>query len=285
MADTVDYSSCVMQHPKSFALLAGRGVYPMLLAESAKKRGVAPLIVVACKGETDRGIARFADQLHWLRLSELGCTLDIVKASGVKSAIMVGSVAPASLFKAYLDPFIRGIISRLPILHAHSIFGAFAEEFARIGVELLPANLFMEDHMPAAGQLSARPPTEQEERDIAIGLQVGKATSGLDIGQTVVIKQGMVIAVEAFEGTDATIRRAGKVGGPGTVVVKVAKNNHDIRFDIPVIGLRTVQSLRKAGASTLAIEAGRTIFLERDTAISVANRYKISLVVRAATTP
>lgn len=273
-----------MQHPKSFALVAGRGAYPLLLAESAKKRGVHPLIVVACKGETDRSIARFADELHWVGLSEIGRALDIVKASGVKNAIMVGSIAPASIFKAYLDPFIRAIFARLPILHAHSIFGAFVEEFAKIGVELLPATLFMEDHMPAAGQLSTRAPTAPEERDIAIGLQIGKATSGLDIGQTVVVKDAMVLAVEAFEGTDAAIRRAGKLGGPGSVVIKVAKNNHDVRFDLPVIGPRTIQSLCKARATALAFEAGRTVLLEREAVLKAANRYNIAIVARNAPT-
>jgi DUF1009 family protein len=274
-----------MQQPTSFALVAGRGTYPLLLAESARKRGVRPLVIVACKGETDRSIARYADEIHWVGLSEIGRTLQIVKTSGVKHAIMAGSIAPASIFKACLDPFVRTIFARLTALHAHSIFGAFVEEFAKVGVELLPANLFMEDHMPAAGQLSARAPSDREEHDIALGLQIGKATSGLDIGQTVVIKEGMVLAVEAFEGTDAAIRRAGKLGGPGSVVIKVAKNEHDIRFDLPVIGRRTIESLRKARASALAIEAGRTILLEREAVLKAANRYNIAIVARNATPP
>ncbi|MCA1809700.1 MAG: LpxI family protein [Lentisphaerae bacterium] len=146
------------------------------------------------------------------------------------------------------------------------------------GVELLPACLFMEQAMPAAGLLAQRAPDERERRDIALGLRVAKATSGLDIGQTVVIKDGVVLAVEAFEGTDETMRRAGRLGGPGMVVVKAAKQGHDMRFDIPVVGMKTMQVLRKARAGVLAVEAGRTILLERDKLAAEADRIKLAFL-------
>lgn len=264
--------------PEALGVIAGKGAYPRLLAESAKKQGVRRLFAVAFRGETDRVIEKYADQVEWLRLGQLEALLEAFRKSGVTQAVMAGQITPTHLFTLRLDRRALSLLTTLRERNAETIFSAIATELKSVGVELMPASLFMESAMPEAGVLSARPPTDREKADIEIGLQVAKMTSGLDIGQTVVIKAGTILAVEAFEGTDAAIARAGKLGGPGAVVVKVAKRGHDMRFDIPVVGLHTLKSLRKIKAAVLAVEAHRTILLEREKIVAEANRLGLCLV-------
>ena len=209
--------------PESLGIIAGKGVYPRLLADSARKQGVKRLFAVAFRKETDPVLEKYADQVEWLYLGQLGAMLDAFKASGVKHAVMAGQITPTHLFRIRMDAPMLALLARLRVRNAETIFGAVGDELKKIGVELLPASLFMEHTMPEAGVLSARRPTEQERADIELGMNVAKLTSGLDIGQTVVIKNGTILAVEAFEGTDAAIARAGELGGAGAVVVKVAK--------------------------------------------------------------
>ena len=264
--------------PESLGLIAGKGAYPRLLAASAKKQGVRRVFAVAFRGETDSVIQKCADEVVWLRFGQLEALLEAFRTSGVRQAVMAGQITPTHLFTMRLDRRALSLLTKLRERNAETIFGAIADELRTVGVELLPASLFMESAMPEAGVLSARPPTDREKADIEIGLSVAKMTSGLDIGQTVVIKEGTILAVEAFEGTDAAIARAGKLGGPGAVIVKVAKRGHDMRFDIPVVGEHTLRSLRKIKASALAVEAHRTILLEREKIIAEANRLNLCLV-------
>lgn len=257
--------------PESLGIIAGRGVYPRLLAEAARREGVRRIFAVAFRWETDPAIGKAADEVAWIRLGQLGAMLDSFRRSGIRQAVMAGQIKPTHLFSLAMDRALRDLLARLPERNAHTIFGAIGEELKNIGVELLPAHLFMESAMPEPGLLGRRAPTDGERADIALGLQVAKMTSGLEIGQTVVIKNGTILAVEAFEGTDAAILRAGKLGGPGAVVVKAAKRGHDMRFDIPVVGVHTLRSLRKIRAAVLAVEARRTILLERDKVIEEAD--------------
>ena len=162
--------------------------------------------------------------------------------------------------------------------NAHTIFGDIGDELRAIGAELLPASCFMETEMPEAGTLGRRAPDAREQADIQLGAKAAKITSGLEIGQTVVVKDGTILAVEGFEGTDETILRAGRLGGAGGVVVKVAKLGHDMRFDIPIIGLRTFKMLKKAKISCLAVEAKRTILLEREKLVAEADRLGLAFV-------
>lgn len=258
--------------PEALGIIAGKGAYPRVLAQSARLQGVQRLFAVAFKGETDRELERHVDEVKWLHIGQLGALLEAFRASGVRQAVMAGQITPTHLFRVRLDRTMIDLLSRLEQRNAETIFGAVGEELAKVGVELRPASLFMESTMPPPGLLSRRAPTREEEADIALGLQVAKTTSGLDIGQTVVLKRGTILAVEAFEGTDATILRAGDLGGAGAVVVKVAKCGHDMRFDIPVVGEHTMKVLRKAGVAVLAVEAGRTILLERERLVAEANR-------------
>ena len=265
---------------KTLGIIAGRGSYPLMMAEAARQRGVERIMAVAFRGETDRRIANVVDHVVWAHVGQLQRMLDALQEHEATHAVLAGQLAPRNLFHlVYVDGLARGILRQLRHRNAHTIFGAVVEQIEKTGVEVLPANAFMEDLMPAAGLLTARAPSEQEGADIELGLKVAKTSGDLDIGQTVVIKEGTVLAVEAFEGTDQAIRRGGKLaGGPGAVVVKVAKSGHDMRFDIPVIGLRTLKSLRKAKASALAIEAGRVILLDGDQLMEQANRQNLAIV-------
>lgn len=262
--------------PEKLGMIAGKGVYPIEFARAARAQGVKRLFAVAFKGETERSIEKLVDEVRWLYVGQLQALLDAFRGSGVTTAVMVGQITPTHLFRVRPDRAMLNLLGSLKQRNAETIFGAVGAEMRNIGIELAPASLFMESAMPAPGLLAARAPDEEESADIEFGLQVAKATSGLDIGQTVIVKRGTVLAVEAFEGTDEAILRAGKLGGAGGVVVKVAKRGHDMRFDIPVVGMHTFKVLKKTGISTLAVEAGRTILLERERLIAEANRLNIA---------
>lgn len=269
-----------MNHlPEHLLIIAGRGAYPLELASSARHQGVRRLSVIAFRGETDRAMARHADDVAWIYIGQLRAFLEAVKKTGAACAVMAGQIAPGNLFNLRPDREALALLASLKLRNAETIFGAIGGELGKIGVQLLPASRFMERAMPETGLLTRRAPDAREQADIAFGRRISDATSALDIGQTVVVKEGTVLAVEAFEGTDEAIRRAGRLGGPGAVVVKAAKRGHDMRFDIPVIGRRTIKSLRKARASALAIEAGRSILLEREAVLEEANRAGLCIVV------
>lgn len=260
-------------------ILAGKGDYPLQLAQSARAQGVKRIFVIAFRHETDRAITRYADEVQWLYLGQFGAVRDAFQSRGIKVAVMAGQITPTHLFSLRFDKFTLELLSRLKQRNAHTIYGTACNELKAVGVELLPACLFMENAMPEAGLIGGRPPTESEMADIRFGLDVAKITSGIDIGQTVVVKDGTILAVEAYEGTDDTILRAGHlVKGGGAIVVKVAKKGHDMRFDIPIVGLRTLKILRKSKTAVLAVEAKRTILLDRAKLIAEANRLGICLI-------
>lgn len=273
--------------PETLGVIAGLGSYPWQLARSAHAQGVKRVVAFAFKGETERVIAKHADEVVWMHLGSLQALLDAVQAKGVTKLVMAGQIKPTRLFSLRLDAKALAVLRTLKVRNAHTIFGAIGDELRAIGAELLPAYCFMETEMPAAGTLGRRAPDERELADIRLGAKVAKITSGLEIGQTVVVKEGTVLAVEGFEGTDETILRAGRLGGPGAVVVKVAKLGHDMRFDIPIVGLRTFKMLKKAKISCLAVEAKRTILLEREKLAAEADRLGIAFVAfdAAATEP
>ena len=264
--------------PESLGIIAGNGAYPRLLAEAARKQGVKRLFAVAFRKETDTVIEKHVDETAWIYLGQLGHMLEALKASGVRQAVMAGQITPTHLFRVRVDAKMLEILKQLKTRNAETIFGAVAAELKTIGIDLIPASSFMEDHMPGPGTLTARTPTATEQDDIELGLKVAHTTSGLDIGQTVVIKEGTILAVEAFEGTNEAIRRAAKLGGDGIVIVKVAKEGHDMRFDIPVIGMHTMKVLKKAKAGALAVQAGRAIILEREKVITAADGMELAVV-------
>lgn len=264
---------------ESICIIAGRGAYPLELARSARAQGVKRVVAVGFHGETRRELKEEVDEMRRVYVGHLASFLQAVRELGAADAVMAGQIKPSNLFLTRLDKPMRELLARLPRRNADTIFSAIGEELAFMGVTLRSASLFMESRIPAAGTLSRREPSEEEWADIRQGFELAKANARLKAGQAVVIKRGTVIAVEGFEGTDRMIRRAGKVGGANGVVVKVAQEAHDMRFDIPVVGLRTLHSLRKARCRCLALEAGRAVLLERDDFLRGADAAGIAVVV------
>jgi len=259
-------------------IVAGGGTYPACLAAGARKAGVPRITMLALRGSTDRATVALADAYVWFGVGEIQRIFEWAARMGFSHGVMAGGIAPLALFRTRFDTLARAWLRDLPVKNAHTIFGRIAAEMEHIGIRVLPASCYMDDHIPGAGLLTRRAPDEREARDIAFGHQVARDICGLDIGQTLLVKDGMVLAVEAFEGTNQAIRRGGKLGGRGAVVVKVAKEGHDMRFDIPVIGVKTVAVLRRAGVSALAFQAGRLVLLDRPAVIAAADRMNLAMV-------
>lgn len=252
--------SCV----RTIGIIAGNGIYPETFARAAKKQGVK-LVAAAFKGETKEEFANEVDEIKWFRVGQLGGVIKFFKKQGADECIMVGQIAPRNLFDLWPDLRTLKVLSSVKERNAESLFGAIANELATDGVTLLPATTFLEDQMSSKGLIFGPEIGEREQEDAEFGFKIAKETSRLDIGQTVVVRRGTVLAVEAFEGTDRCIQRGGELGkGKDVTLVKVSKPNQDMRFDVPVIGPKTIESCREAGVKTIAVEAGKTLFLGRD---------------------
>ena len=264
--------------PQKIIVISGAGSYPRLVVEGAKRAGVPEVHVLAVRGSAERATARAADFVH---VEGVGHTLAGVKwvaANGYDGAILAGQINPLSLFRTTFDAETRALLASLRTKCAHSIYGTLVNEFEKRGVKMLAASCYMDGNLPGEGVLTTRAPDEREMKDIERGMVVMQDMGRHDVGQTVLVKDGMVLAVEAFEGTNAAIKRGGKLGGKGAVLVKGAREGHDMRFDIPVVGLKTLKTMKRAGVTTLAFQAGRLILLDRDEVIAFANRQGIALV-------
>lgn len=264
--------------PSDLIIFAGRGDYPLRVLEGARAAGVKRILVAGVRGMASRKLLRLADESYVFGIGELERALTWLKDCGVSRMILAGQITPAALFCSRFDALTRRLLASLPVKNAHTIFGAIIREIEARGVTVLPSSCFMDAHLPGAGQLTARPLSAQEESDIAFGHRVALDVCGLDIGQTLVVKEGMVVAVEAFEGTNATLRRAAKYGGRGSVMIKVAKEGHDMRFDIPVFGEHTIRLCKKSGITAVAFQAGRLIMIDRPRVVALADRYGIALI-------
>lgn len=266
-----------MPHPhQRLGLVAGRGDYPSLFVREAKRAGVEHLAVVALRGETRDELAELADSFDWTHVGQLGKAIGILRAHRVQGVVFAGQIRPARLF-GDIRPDLRaaGLLAKLALKNAESIFGAVAAEFEKDGLTVLPATSYLEHHLAAAGANGRHQPSKAQLADIAYGRRIADEISRLDIGQTVVVKKGTVLAVEAFEGTDPAIKRGGELGKGDVTVVKVAKPGQDLRFDVPCIGLRTVESLREAGAGVLALHAGHTLLLDKPRVIAALDQARI----------
>ena len=264
--------------PESLIIISGRDAYPRMLAKAARSAGVRRIVVVGFKGETNREMIALADESHWVPLGSMQLFLDTLESTGIKQAVMVGQIGMHNVFHLRLDKLAKELYRSLETRNAHTIYGSVADEIEKLGINVLPGNTFMEIYTPEVGLLSKRAPTKREQADINLGLKLVKGTSDFEIGQTVAIKEGIIIAVEAWEGTNQTIKRAGKFGKAGTVIVKLPKVGHDMRFDIPVVGAKTIKIMKRAKASCLAVEAGKTILLEKEKLIALANQYDMAFV-------
>jgi len=261
-----------IKNPKpKIGLFAGNGTFPLLFAEVARQRGEA-VIAVALKEEASPEIETRVEALTWLSLGQLGKTIDFLKEHGVRRAVMAGQVKHTQLFRGIV-PDLRAakVLARVANKKAASLLSAVTEEFEKDGIEFLPSTTYLEPWLCPEGVLTRRRPSSEEKGDMAFGVPIARQLAGQDIGQTLVVKDKTVVAVEAMEGTDACIRRAGAVAGPGCVVIKVARPNQDLRFDIPVVGDRTLAVLKEAGARALALEAGKTLLLDKDTILETAD--------------
>ena len=264
--------------PDSLVLLAGRGDYPACALAGARAAGVRRILVVGVRGMVERRVLRAADEAVVFGAGELGRALDWLTRCGVRQMMLVGQITPLALFRTRFDALTRRILAELPVKNAHTIFGRLIQEVEARGVRVLPSSCFMGAHIPGEGVLTARAPDAREAQDIAFGHEAAMGVCGLDIGQTILVKEGMVLAVEAFEGTNATVRRGARLGGKGAVMVKVAKAGHDMRFDIPVFGEHTVRLCRKCGVTAVAFQAHRLVMIDRPRVVSLADRYGIALV-------
>ena len=267
-----------MDAPDSLAIIAGNGVYPLATARAARAAGVRRIVAAAFTGETDPALAPLVDEIDWMRVGQLGKMLGFLEKSGARQAVMAGQIHPRNLFDLRPDFKALFMLARLPRRNAESIFGAIADEMRAVGVELLPATTFMEEHLAPAGLIAGPRLKPRVEDDLRYGFQIAKESSRLDIGQTVVVKNGTVLAVEAFEGTNEAMKRGGKLGRGSAVMVKVSKPNQDFRFDVPVIGPLTLEAAREAGIRAIGVEAGRTLLLEKDKLTASAAEAGISIV-------
>ncbi len=265
---------------ESIGLIAGSRSLPLDFARLARAAGVKRIVAVAAEGETDPALASLVDEIVWINVGQVGKMISTFTSRGVKQCVMAGQLAPKNLFDLRPDLRAMGVLLRLKEKNAHTLFGAVAEELKKDGVELIDATPWLKPLMPQTGFALGPKLSDEQKADVEFGFKIAKEVSRLEIGQTVVVKNGTVLAVEGFEGTDQCLARGGELAGKngGAVAVKVAKLNHDMRFDIPCIGLRTLETCAASGVAVLALESGRTLLLEQETCAQFAKKNEISLV-------
>jgi hypothetical protein len=268
-----------MADQRIIGIIAGNGVYPETFARAARAKcpGVK-LVAAAFEGETRPSFLDLVDASAWFRVGQLGKLIKFFKSHRAGEAIMVGQIAPKNLFDLRPDLRTLMLLARIKERNAESLFGGIGEELAKDGIHLLPATTFLEDLLPPAGPVCGPAMTKRQLADAAFGYRIAKETSRLDIGQTVVVRHGTVLAVEAFEGTNACIRRGGELGrGKDVMLVKVSKPDQDFRFDVPVVGPQTIETCLAAGVKAIAIEAGRTLLLERESVFRLCDEQRVSI--------
>lgn len=263
--------------PTSLAIVAGNGTYPFATVRGARATGVKRISVVAFENETNPELAKLVDEITWLRVGQLGKMLSFLKSSGATHGIMAGQIAPKNLFDLRPDVKALVLLATLKQRNAESIFGAIGTEMSKVGVELLPATTFLEDQLAQPGLIAGPRLSRRELADVEYGFRMAKEVSRLDIGQTVVVKTGTVLAVEAFEGTNSAIARGGELGKKEAIMVKVSKPNQDFRFDVPVIGPLTLESAHAAKLRVIGVEAGKTLLLEPEKTRELAEAKRISI--------
>ncbi len=258
-------------------MIAGNGSFPFVFLEAAKRAGLN-MIVVAHEGETDPAVETLGFSIRWVRLGQVGAIFETFHKHGVHHAAFVGGIRKPKLFELRPDWKGMKILGTLARYHDDEALKALAHEFEKEGITIVASTFLVPTLTATEGVLTKRSPSEREREDIRVGLDVSRIIGEADIGQCVVIREKVVVAVEAIEGTDETIKRAGRIAGPGTVVVKVAKPNQDLRFDLPSVGPETIRVMQEAGSTVLAVEAGKTLLFDRDRTIDLANAAGIALV-------
>ena len=261
-----------------FGLIAGNGKFPFMVVEGARQSG-ARMVVVAIREETDPSIEELAERVEWVGIGQLGRMIRFFKDEGVEKAIMAGQVKHVQIFsRAVPDARMLKVLLRLPRRNTDSLIGAIAAELQSEGIELINSTYFLQQYLPQTGTLTRRQPDKHEREDIEYGLEIAREIARLDLGQTIVVRGKACVAIEAMEGTDETIRRAGQLVKKRLTVVKIAKPNQDMRFDVPVVGVTTIETMLEAGATCLCITAGKTLMFDREEMIRLANDRKIAIV-------
>ena len=274
-----------------YGLIAGNGRFPFMVVAGARRAGVA-LSVAAIREETDPSIEAEVEHLTWVGIGQLGKMINFFKGEGVEKAIMAGQVKHVQIFsRAVPDARMLRMLLRLPRRNTNSLIGAVAAELASEGIDLIDSTYFLQDYLPRPGSLTNRKPNAAERADVEYGLEIAREMSRLDLGQTIVVRGKACVAIEAMEGTDETIRRAGELLGGGRqtrkrlrltsgalTVLKLSKPDQDMRFDVPVIGVPTIETMIAAGATCLCISAGKTLMFDRDEMIALANKNKLAIL-------
>jgi len=265
---------------ETIGIIAGNGIYPETFATAARKAGVKKVVAAGFTNETKPEFAGFVDEIDWFRVGQLGKMIKFFEKQGVTEAVMVGQIAPKNLFELRPDIRTLKMLGRVKERNAETLFGAIAKELHKDGIVLLPATTFLEDHLPGPGHVCGPVLSERQEEDAKFGFRIAKETSRLDIGQTVVVKKGTVLAVEAFEGTNEAIKRGGQLGKGEAMVVKVSKPNQDFRFDVPVVGPATIETASEAGVDAIVIEANCTLLLGSDEVEKLCRERKVSIAAQ-----
>lgn len=265
--------------PEKLGLIAGNGDLPVLIARQCRERGI-PCVVAAIREEADPALAEYAEQIQWLGIGQLGGLMRFFRRCGVTGAMMAGKVLQVRIFgKDHPDLRMFRMLARLPKRNADSLLVGIADELAREGITLLDSTLLIRHLVPPCGLLTRRPPDPRERKDIDFGLPIAREIARMDIGQTIVVCHQAVAAVEGLEGTDATIERAAALAkGQKLTVVKVSKPDQDLRFDVPVMGRRTIEVLRACRATAMVMDAGRSLILEKETVLAEADRAGLAIV-------
>ena len=265
---------------ESLGIIAGSRALPLILAQSARRAGIKRLVAVGFVGETDPALEESVDAMVWVKVGQLVKLIDAFRQRQITRCVMAGQISPKRLFDLRPDFRALRLLLKLRERNARTIFGAIADELQRDGIQLVEATPWLKSIMPASGYRIGPKPTAAQTKDAEFGRQIAKEVSRFEIGQTVVVKNGTVLAVEAFEGTDACLERGGNLAGPkgGAAAVKVASDTHDFRFDIPCIGPRTIETCASARINLLAFESGRTLLLEKEQVEQLAERARITLL-------
>jgi len=265
-------------------LIAGNGRFPFLVLDAARAQG-HDVTVIATKEEAfpelDAAAARHSTPIHWISIGQLGKCIALLKDAGATHAVMAGQVKHTRIFGGIIpDLTFVAVLRQLTSRNTDGLIGAVAKVMHERGIELIDSTSLLQPLLAKPGVLTKRPPTADEQQDFEFGWRMADAIAGLDIGQTIAVKHRAVVAVEAMEGTDEVIGRAGHLAGPGVRVIKVAKPKQDMRFDVPVIGFATIQAMRVAGASALSIDAGKTLVLDGDAVFASADEAGITIIGR-----
>ena len=264
----------------NIGIIAGGGQFPVIVADAAKKQGLR-VTVVAFEGEADPALTDRVDEIEWIKLGQLGKLIKAFKQRNVSKALMAGSINKSRMF-GNIKPDLKGLafLSKFAIFHDDNILRSLASELYEEGIEIVSSTIYLPELLAPEGCLTKRTPNKEEKRDMEIGWKVAKELGRLDIGQCVVVRDKTILALEAIDGTNATILRGGEIAGEKAVVVKVSKPDQDLRFDVPSVGIETLKTMSQVKASVLAVEAGKTLMFDRQEMIAYADTKGIAIVSR-----